>query len=174
MEQNEFYNKKYSGDEVYTETSKVWIKIRDKFRSKSPVTEYKERFILSMLDNIENKRILEIGPGKGTFATWFCADKSLEYHAIDISIASVKMLNKEFKKRNYYNALATCEDGSKTNFKTDYFDVILGFGVLHHFDSIKNALIEIMRILSPNGKAIFYEPLNINPIIKLFRKLTIT
>jgi ubiquinone/menaquinone biosynthesis C-methylase UbiE len=62
-------------------------------------------------------------------------------------------------------------DATKTTFKDEEFDVIRGTGILHHLD-IKLSLNEIKRILKNSGSAFFVEPLDTNPLIKLFRKLT--
>ena len=172
MEQKFFYNNKYSGKDVYTRTGKYWNSLRAKLREGSPLSEYKERFVLDKLDDISTKRVLEIGSGGGTFATWFCAGRSKEYYTIDISDKSVRLLNKTFRSRNIQNATALCGDASNTQFETEYFDIIIGFGVLHHFDSLTKGLLEIHRILASGGQAIFYEPLNVNPIIRFLRIAT--
>ena len=51
------------------------------------------------------------------------------------------------------------------------FDVACGKGILHHL-RIEKALGELTRVLKPEGKAIFLEPMGYNPAINTFRKLT--
>ena len=62
-------------------------------------------------------------------------------------------------------------DAMNTTFENDKFDVIRGSAILHHLD-LQLSLIELKRILKKDGVAFFTEPLDTNPFIKLYRKLT--
>jgi ubiquinone/menaquinone biosynthesis C-methylase UbiE len=62
-------------------------------------------------------------------------------------------------------------DAMNTTFNDEEFDAIRGAGILHHLD-IELSLLELKRILKSDGIACFIEPLNTNPVIKLYRKLT--
>jgi SAM-dependent methyltransferase len=48
---------------------------------------------------------------------------------------------------------------------------VVGRGILHHLD-LQTACAEIKRVLRPDGKVIFGEPLDCNVLINLYRKLT--
>jgi len=62
-------------------------------------------------------------------------------------------------------------DACDTQFADASFDTIIAAGIIHHLP-IAKSLQEISRLLRPQGKAIFLEPLGANPFIKLYRKLT--
>jgi ubiquinone/menaquinone biosynthesis C-methylase UbiE len=62
-------------------------------------------------------------------------------------------------------------DAHKLAFPDNSFDVVFGFGILHHLDYAA-ALDEIRRVLRPGGRMIFNEPLDMNPVGVLVRKLT--
>jgi len=62
-------------------------------------------------------------------------------------------------------------DAMNTTFTNEEYNTIRGSGILHHLD-INASLTEIKRILKDNGTAYFIEPLNTNPLIRLYRKLT--
>ena len=47
--------------------------------------------------------------------------------------------------------------------------MVLVFYIILNFLSVLN---EISRILKPNGKLLFIEPLGTNPLINFYRKLT--
>lgn len=62
-------------------------------------------------------------------------------------------------------------DAHLLGFKDAAFDVVYGLSILHHLD-YSVALPEIKRVLKDGGKILFREPLAMNPIAKLIRKLT--
>ncbi len=62
-------------------------------------------------------------------------------------------------------------DAENTTFTNSCFDLICGSSILHHLNVTK-AYDEIRRILQPDGRAVFLEPLGHNPLINLYRKRT--
>ena len=89
---------------------------------------------------------------------------------IDISEVSIfkakeKFTNSESKVELLVN---NCE---KTTFNNDKFDIVYGLGILHHLQFSK-CINEISRILKPDGKLLFIEPLGTNPLINFYRLLT--
>jgi len=62
-------------------------------------------------------------------------------------------------------------DAESTTFHDSSFDLICGSSILHHLNVTK-AYDEIRRILKPDGRAVFLEPLGHNPLINLYRKRT--
>ena len=62
-------------------------------------------------------------------------------------------------------------DAHRLDFEDNSFDVVFGFGILHHLD-YEMALDEIHRVLRPGGVMIFNEPLDVNPVGVLVRMAT--
>lgn len=62
-------------------------------------------------------------------------------------------------------------DAHKLDFPDDHFDVVFGWGILHHLD-LGLALAEIRRVLRPDGIFMFSEPLDNNPVGRLVRRAT--
>jgi ubiquinone/menaquinone biosynthesis C-methylase UbiE len=62
-------------------------------------------------------------------------------------------------------------DAHKLDFPENTFDVVYGAGILHHLDFTR-ALLEILRVLRPGGAMIFREPLALNPVGMIVRRLT--
>lgn len=62
-------------------------------------------------------------------------------------------------------------DAHRLEFEANSFDVVFGGGILHHLD-FAVALTEIKRVLAPGGIMVFSEPLDMNPVSRLVRKLT--
>jgi SAM-dependent methyltransferase len=62
-------------------------------------------------------------------------------------------------------------DAHRLDFPDASFDLIVGYGILHHLDP-RIAFQEIYRVLKPQGRVLLQEPLADNPLLKLFRKST--
>ena len=62
-------------------------------------------------------------------------------------------------------------DAHDLQFENETFDMVFGCAILHHLNMVP-ALDEIFRILKPEGKILFVEPLDLNPVGKLVRSLT--
>ena len=62
-------------------------------------------------------------------------------------------------------------DAHDLQFESETFDMVFGSAILHHLKMVP-ALDEIFRVLKPEGKILFVEPLDMNPVGKLVRSLT--
>jgi len=63
-------------------------------------------------------------------------------------------------------------DAEDLPYPDDTFDLVIGFGVIHHVIKYQRASSQLKRILRPGGKAIFIETLWDNPAINLVRRFT--
>jgi ubiquinone/menaquinone biosynthesis C-methylase UbiE len=61
-------------------------------------------------------------------------------------------------------------DANELTFEDESFDVVYGGAILHHLD-IEKTLNHVYRVLKPGGFILFLEPLNMNPIYKVYRKM---
>lgn len=83
-------------------------------------------------------------------------------------------MQREREKSGHADRLTfTVMDAENTTFTNSCFDLICGSSILHHLNVTK-AYDEIRRILKPDGRAVFLEPLGHNPLINLYRKRTPT
>ena len=62
-------------------------------------------------------------------------------------------------------------DAHELEFPDGHFDAVIGWGILHHLD-LDRALGEVARVLAPGGVMVFSEPLDMNPVARLVRRLT--
>ena len=62
-------------------------------------------------------------------------------------------------------------DAHELLFENETFDMVFGSAILHHLNMIP-ALDEIYRVLKPEGKILFVEPLDMNPVGKFVRSIT--
>ena len=96
-----------------------------------------------------------------------------EIIGIDISEVSVAEAQRRMQCSSSGNYMFFCVmDAENTAFIDEAFNTIICSGVLHHMD-LNKAYPEIRRVLNNrNGAAICIEPLDYNPVFKLYRKLT--
>jgi SAM-dependent methyltransferase len=114
-------------------------------------------------------RVLELGCGQSRTAVSL-ARLGADVHAIDLSGSALKTAS----------AAAAAEgvtirhrmmDGERLAYPDGVFDLVCGSGVLHHLE-LHHALGETIRVLKPDGRAVFMEPLGHNLLINGFRWAT--
>jgi ubiquinone/menaquinone biosynthesis C-methylase UbiE len=96
-----------------------------------------------------NRDVLEIGSGVGADGTRW-ATHAGSYTGIDLTDEAIVATSLHLKllglKGNTMKG-----DAESLPFHDDRFDIVYAHGVLHHVQSIENALREIYRVLRPNG-----------------------
>jgi SAM-dependent methyltransferase len=112
--------------------------------------------------------VLEYGCGEGSASLWLAADRRVA--AIDISSVAVENAS-EHARRLGLTLDVRVADAEHLPYADNSFDAVVGSGILHHLD-LAAAWAEITRVLRPEGRAIFSEPLGHNPALRLFRRLT--
>jgi SAM-dependent methyltransferase len=138
-------------------------------RSVAPFKRYGE---LYELVDPHDKHVLEYGSGD-SFLTPLLLERGARFvTGFDISRTEVN----EAQQRAAQAGLTSCTrflvaDAHATGFADGEFDVVVGSSILHHLD-LEASLVELKRILKPDGRAVFAEPLAGNPFIRLGRKLT--
>ena len=133
-------------------------------------TAVENRFTLSLMGNIKNKKILDLGCGMGD-ATLYFATLGAKVWAIDISPGMIQLVKKLAYKHKFEKNIHTkVMVAENLKFKENSFDIVFGNGILHHAVS-DLALKEVYRVLEKGGKAVFIEPLAHNILINIYRKL---
>ena len=126
-------------------------------------------FIHKELD-CHNTMLLDYGCGTGNDLMGI-SDKIIRGIGIDISEVLIEKAKSIAKDKGIKNTDFFVMDAMNTTFSNETFNIICGSAILHHLD-LELSLNEIKRILKPTGKCFFIEPLNTNPLIFLYRKLT--
>ena len=115
------------------------------------------KFFYKQLENIENKKILDIGCGYG-FTAVNLAKLNAQVHSIDISTKMIELTRRNAEFNNVSNMIETHVMSAQTmNFDDNTFDYVVGLNILHHLN-IETSSKEIWRVLKPAGKVIFLEP----------------
>src|SRR5262249_7385247 len=104
-------------------------------------------------------RVLEIGVGAGTdYVNWLRAGARAV--GIDLTTSAVK-LTRESAELEGLNADVFVADAEALPFRSEVFDVVYSYGVLHHTPDTVRALRELYRTLKPGGVAkvmIYHRP----------------
>jgi len=114
-------------------------------------------FFYSLLNNVENKNILDCCCGCGFTSVKLAKQRAL-ITGIDISPKMVELAKKNAEFNNVNKSInfkvMSVQDMS---FNDDTFDYVVSLVGLHHLN-LELAGKEIRRVLKPGGKAIFLEP----------------
>lgn len=124
-----------------------------------------------VFENVRRKNVLEYGCGGGSSA-FEIARRGGHVVGIDISRVGLDVAAKRAQAEGVSNrAKFLLMNAEALSFGAGSFDLIVGSGILHHLD-LERSLSEIARVLKPDGRAVFYEPLGHNPLINWYRKRT--
>jgi len=139
----------------------------------APVYSFAEEsktFFEHIVTNIgSGDSVLELGCGTNTISKKIY-EKGANVTIIDISEKAIEITKQDLLLTKM-DANCLVMDAENLTFRDNSFDMIYGSGILHHL-SLADAIYEIKRVLTPGGKAVFYEPLGHNFFINVFRKLT--
>ena len=128
--------------------------------------------LLGHLKSFNEAKVLDYGCGRGDLSMYILSQGGV-VHGIDISPVYIQdamdrcsTVGYDMSRFRFY-----VMDAHAMDFPADFFDIVVGLGILHHLDS-DVALSEIHRVLKPGGLLLLQEPLADNPLLKIFRKLT--
>lgn len=130
--------------------------------------EREKKILKELVTKFEDKEILEVGAYIWT--SWI--DKGVKPKKLTcVNISEIEIEN---GKRHAVNRDFPIEfylmDANNLEFPDASFDVVFGGSILHHLD-IEKSINHIHRVLKPDGFIVFMEPLNMNPLYKIYRKL---
>lgn len=118
--------------------------------------------------SLQNKKILEIGPGKGYNLLQF-VKLGANVTAIDISKNSLELSKELLGKHGLSNKVKFLQmDAHNLRFKKNQFDIVFMHSILMHLEPMRVAR-QCKRVLKNNGVLLFIEPIDGNPLIKLYR-----
>jgi SAM-dependent methyltransferase len=97
-------------------------------------------------------RVLEVGVGAGSdFANW--ARHGARAVGVDLTEHAVR-LTKERISLEGLTADAAIADAERLPFRSNAFDIVYSYGVLHHSPDTARAISEVYRVLKPGGSAL--------------------
>lgn len=94
-------------------------------------------------------RVLEVGCGMGTMAmTW--ARAGADVTVVDLNPVAVQQTNRRFELASTPLRSAIV-DGRHLPFRSETFDYVYSWGVLHHSPDLRSSLAELLRVVRPGG-----------------------
>jgi SAM-dependent methyltransferase len=113
-------------------------------------------------------RVLDLGCGAGEEATYL-AKLGATVTAIDISPIGIRLTN----DRASFNGVADRVNAvimrcDPTAFADESFDLVHGFGILHHI-GLRPGLLEVKRLLKGGGRGVFFEHMGNSDLIERFK-----
>lgn len=161
--EQQFHDQRYANDQERQQKVGRFYKITN-----SITQEYQQ----TLLAKCPQAKIIEYGCGKGSYACQLAKNQAELVTGIDISPVAIALAEQEAINQGIKDNIAfSVMNAEQLEFETNSHDLICGTGILHHLD-IATAIKSINRVLKPDGKAVFLEPLGHNFLINLYRHLT--
>lgn len=127
-----------------------------------------EKLLKELTSKFKDKEVLELG--SYIWTSWIKGHvEPKKLTAINISEVELQKGIKHSKHVDFPTEFHLM-DANNLAFEDESFDVVFGGAILHHLD-VEKTLRQVHRVLKPNGFILFLEPLNMNPIYKIYRKL---
>ena len=143
----------------------------DHFLYDPPAFDDLSNFCVDFLQADDGEIVLDRGCGEGKH-TIDLARRNLLVISVDLShtqlLLAREMVEKQAPDANILFVQANAEE---LPFAKNSFRIIFGKAIIHHLEE-QLAIAEIKRLLQPNGRATFSEPLAYHPLIWLGRMLT--
>lgn len=120
------------------------------------------------LGDLSGKHVLEYGGGLGEISLLLARSKA-KVTTFDISEQSINVIKARAHQHNLLNEVRSAvSTGERLPFADESFDVVFGKAILHHLD-VDIGWHELYRVLRPEGKAVFVEPMGMNPVLNFVR-----
>ena len=124
--------------------------------------------VKEFLGDLSGKKVLEYGCGLGQMSV-LLAKSGAEVTGFDLSAESVAFAQKLAESSGVADRIRfdVCP-AEELTYADNSFDVIFGKAVLHHLAPAV-AQPHLYRVLKPGGKAVFSEPMGMNPVLNFVR-----
>jgi len=126
--------------------------------------------MLRMLGDVRGLMVLDYGCGCGQLGIYL-AMLGAQVCGFDLSsrgIEIAKWAAGKYRLECSFRAM----DAEQLDYPMQRFDLVVGFGVLHHVVKYPQCASQLAQVLKPGGRAVFHETLWDNPLINLVRRWT--
>lgn len=128
------------------------------------------REMVDAIGDVRGKRVLDYACGFGMLGVYL-SSSGADVCGFDLSSSAVEVAKEAALK---YGLPAKFEqmDATDLTYPNGHFDLVVGFGVIHHVVKYPGAAGQLLRVLRPSGKAAFHETLWDNPVFNFTRRFT--
>jgi len=113
--------------------------------------QFEDRIFLEFL-NVEHKRVLDLGTGRGRLAL-LLAERATSVVGIDLSDEMIKFANEASAGRT--NVTFERADASQLRYASKHFDVVTSVGMFPYVQDVRPFFREINRVLTIDGAFVF-------------------
>ena len=104
----------------------------------------------------KGSKVLEAGCGLGVWDFLF-EEMGFQSYGVDFSEAAIKAATQYAKEKGLHSQFYL-GDLRKLPFENNFFDAIVSYGAIEHFDDSENAVKEFFRVLRPGGACLVTTP----------------
>lgn len=123
--------------------------------------------IISVIENIKDKSVIDVGCGDGTYTFELLKHEPKNILGVDPAIEAIKIAN--ISKKKYKNIKFKVENIYSLSSLNEKFDLAIVRGVLHHLYEPLKAIEELLKIAKT---IVVVEPNGYSPFLKLIEKLS--
>jgi 2-polyprenyl-3-methyl-5-hydroxy-6-metoxy-1,4-benzoquinol methylase len=134
-----------------------------------PTTDWDWRqYGAKLLGSVKGCRVLDYGCGQGEEAVYL-AMMGAHVTAVDISPVGIELTKERARRNGVADRVSAAQMRcDPTEFADESFDVIHGFGILHHV-GLRTGMMEAKRLLKPGGRGLFFEHMGNSRMIEWLR-----
>jgi 2-polyprenyl-3-methyl-5-hydroxy-6-metoxy-1,4-benzoquinol methylase len=128
------------------------------------------REMIDALGDVSGLRVLDYGCGYGGLGLYLSL-RGARVWGFDLSLPAIETANKAAQRYGLPAEFAQM-DAAQLTYPDEFFDLVIGFGVMHHVMKYPGTDSHLLRILKPGARALFHETLWDNPLINFARRFT--
>lgn len=126
--------------------------------------------IMQMAGNVRGRKVLDYGCGTGHLGVYL-AMQGADVDGFDLSQVGVEVATRTARQYNL-ECRFRAMDAEELDYPDKSFDLVIGFGVLHHVIKYPRSAEQLAHVLRPGARAFFHETLWDNPLINFARRFT--
>jgi ubiquinone/menaquinone biosynthesis C-methylase UbiE len=111
--------------------------------------------LFMQFDSSDIKKVLEIGCGVGTVASYLSDKYEMNIVATDADLEQIELAKRHY--REHENLQFVVADATNLPFENAEFEMVMSLNVFHHIKNWRRVLSEVNRLLKPNGYFVFHD-----------------
>jgi 2-polyprenyl-3-methyl-5-hydroxy-6-metoxy-1,4-benzoquinol methylase len=131
-------------------------------------------YMINQMVVTSTTNVVEIGCGTGEALNYIADKTRASCLGIDLSPKIIESAQKQYQKSNLSFQVADFNKPESFNGEMAFnnFDYVVGNGIIHHlYYNLEQSLVNLHKLLKPNGKIIFIEPNIYSPYVALIFKV---